>query len=338
MPYKALPITQGTSFMTSASKSSGDARWNRMFLELKPLIASPSDEHPAARVWRGTDLTAVITRVRTRHLPELLTTFPSAKMVIKRMLEMGWLREIPLEDAPTAASATKLYLLDMEATPEDVPTPGELLQGFQPDGVLCYFGALALHELTTQEPAFHHIAQRKIPSPRLDAGNAPDSPVAPKPDKRPRDPLGTFVFRFHGLPCYTTKRDPSLMPGVQTREYGPRTRLRITTLEQTMLDALWQPVKCGGQSVAIEAWERGVLRWNSDRMARHLAEIGRAEWDRRVGAMLSLLGADPGSDALRDRLQTQKARVRQQPDLPPLPLLNGLPATTLLPEWGILTP
>ena len=65
---------------------------------------------------------------------------------------------------------------------------------------------------------------------------------------------------------------------------------------------------------------------------------GRAEWDRRAGAMLSLLGADPGSDVLREHLEAQKDRVRQESDLPPLPLFNGLPATTLLPEWGILAP
>ena len=52
---------------------------------------------------------------------------------------------------------------------------------------------------------------------------------------------------------YSNKRDVSLVPGIQFRVVSPRCWLRITTLEQTLLDALMQPVRCGGEAVALEA-------------------------------------------------------------------------------------
>jgi len=308
-----------------------------MFRELKSGVSLPTPQHPTARVWRESDLKAVIAKVRKQHLAELVSTFPAAKVVIKRMLEIGWLRPIPVESAVEGKALPKLYLLDMEAADEELPEPWELLQGYQPDGVLCYFGAAAFHQLTTQEPSFHHIAICRPPGPKPEPGETRPIEVSNEPGQL-RDPLGTLVFRFQGLPCYTTRRDKSMMPGTQIREYGPRTQLRITTLEQTMLDTLWQPLRCGGESVVFEAWERGVLRWNPERMAKHLTAINRQECDRRVGAVLCLLGVEVPSGSLRTLLATRRDELRVSPAEPPLPLLPGLPGSTLLQEWGIMTP
>lgn len=324
--------------MSLSSQSPDDARWNLMFRELKHRVALPSEKHPATRIWCHSDLAKEIIRVKKDHQAELRSTFPAAKAVIARMLEMEWLRGIPVDWPAGSSPASPIYLLDMEAAPDESPEPWELLQGYQPDGVLCYFGAAALHELTTQVPPFYHIAVPRPPSARA-GEEAPQAPTpTDSPDKKPRDPLGTMAFRYQGLACYSTRPEAALMPGIQTREYGQRTRLRITTPEQTMLDALWQPLKCGGQAVAFEIWERGVPKWNPDRMAKHLQAINRHEWDRRVGAMLSLLGAEPGADTLGNLLHSRQDEVRRAPDLQPLPLLSGLPVSYLIPAWGILAP
>ena len=85
-----------------------------------------------------------------------------------------------------------------------------------------------------------------------------------------RNPLGTEIFRFEGVGYYSNKRDASLVPGIQFRVVSPRCWLRITTLEQTLLDALMQPVRCGGAAVVLEAWETGVKQFDADRMSEHL--------------------------------------------------------------------
>ncbi len=278
----------------------------------------------------------VISRVRKEQLAELKSTFPRAKGVIARMLEIGWLRQIPLEPTPGEDAPPTLYLLDMEATEEELPDAWELMQGYRPGGVLCYFAAAAFHELTTQEPAFYHIANLRPAGPKPEIGEMPAT-VASDGSKRQRNPLGTLEFRFQGLPCYITGRDEATIPGIQTRDFGPRTQLRITTLEQTMLDTLWQPLKCGGESVVFEAWERGVQRWNPERMAKHLAAINRQDLERRVGAMLSLLGVETDG-SLRCLLAATMETLRNSVDHQHLPLMPGLPGSRLLPEWGILTP
>jgi len=306
-----------------------------MFRELGKEVSLPTQGHPAARVWRESDLKAVITKVRKQHLGELKSTFPTAKGVIARMLEIGWIRLIPLEPAD-GESSPPIYLLDMEAAEEDLPDAWELMQGYTPGGVLCYFGAAAFHELTTQVPSFYHIAKLRSTAPKPQSVEIRQSePSAGTP--RERDPLGTLEFRFQGLPCYTTSRDTTTIPGIQTRDYGPRTQLRITTLEQTMLDTLWQPLKCGGESVVFEAWEKGVQRWNPERMAKHLAAINRPDWERRVGAMLSLLGVETDG-SLQGLLAARKETLRSSVDHQHLPLIPGLPGSRLLTEWGILTP
>lgn len=309
-----------------------------MFRELKHRVALPTEKHPAARIWCHSDLAKVISGIKKDHKAELRSTFPAAKAVIARMLEMEWLRGIPVEWPEGSNSVSPIFLLDMEAAPDESPEPWELLQGYQPAGVLCYFGAAAFHELTTQVPPFYHIATPRQPSGRTGA-EAPlaSEPVDP-PDKKPPDLLGTMAFRYQGLAYYTTRPEASFMPGIQTRDYGQRTRLRITTPEQTMLDALWQPLKCGGQAVAFEIWERGVRKWNPDRMARHLQAINRHEWDRRVGAMLSLLGTDAGSDILCNLLHSRQDEMHRAPELQLLPLLSGQQGSNLIPEWGILAP
>jgi len=308
-----------------------------MFRELRNVFSLPTEGHPAARVWRHSDLVAVIAKARSQHLEQLKFSFPPAIAVIGGMIEIGWLQELPVENGAGDRASPPLYLLDMEATAEDLPEPWELLQGYQPAGVLCYFGALAFHELTTQEPTFYHIATLQPPTPRA-------SVLASKPGGdgatpgRMRDPLGTLVFHYQGRPCYATRRDRSLVPGIQLREYGPRTRLRITTLEQTMLDTLLHPLRCGGESVVFEAWERGVHLWNPERMATYLTTINRQELDRRVGAVLTLIESEIPSGALKTLLTARQDELRKVPVAESLPLLPGLPGSTLLPDWGIQAP
>ena len=315
-----------------------DARWNLMFRDLKAVISLPTEDHPAARVWRHSDLVTVVAKVRSEQLGQLKSTFPSANAVIERMLRIGWLQKLPVENRADGRPLPELYLLDMEATTEDFPEAWELLQGYHTTGVLCYFGALAFHELTTQEPAFCHIATLHAPTPRTYAIAAVSAGGDGAKPGRQRDPLGTLLFHYQGRPCYATRRDRSLVPGVQIRECGPRTRLRITTFEQTMLDTLLQPLRCGGESLVFEAWERGVRRWNPERMAMHLATINRQELDRRVGAVLTLIESEIPSGGLKNLLDARQAELREAPNAVLLPLLPGLPGSTLLAEWGIQAP
>jgi hypothetical protein len=152
-----------------------------------------------------------------------------------------------------------------------------------------------------------------------------------------RNPFGTEIFDFEDIGYYLNKRDASLVPGIQFRVVSPRCWLRITTLEQTLLDALMQPVRCGGEAVALEAWETGVKQIDADRMGEHLAKIQRDDLDRRVGAVLEMIGVNVAASTLGQRLNAVRDRLLTQ-NVPEIPLLAGFEFPELNKTWKVRTP
>ena len=316
------------------------SRWNLIFRELGQAVSRPTEAHPAARVWKETDLVSLISEIRRTHRSELGSTIGSAREVVGRMTEVNWLRPILLDTSSAARPPARLYLVDMEAAPDECPDTPEVLLGCFPSGFICYFGALAYHELTTQTATHWHIAECKEPSPGRSAWPSPagDPPTQPS-SRSAADPMGTLAFHYDGLPCYITRRDPGLVAGLQSREHGPRLRIRTTNLEQTILDTLLHPGRCGGEAVCIEAWERGPDRWDADRLAAVLRRINRQDFVRRTGAMLEMLGRYPKQGTLRQILEETKRDLAGHPNPdPPIPLLKGLPYGDLSAEWNVLLP
>jgi predicted transcriptional regulator of viral defense system len=125
------------------------------------------------------------------------------------------------------------------------------------------------------------------------------------------------------------------------RVVSPRTWLRITTREQTLIDTLIHPVQCGGEAVVLEAWEVGTetMDADADRMADHLEKINREDFDRRVGAMLDLVGTGRITGALGKRLETFKNRLKLAPsNSQDIPLLAGFNFRNWNPDWKVQTP
>jgi hypothetical protein len=257
-------------------------------------------------------------------------------VVIEQLKRMGWIHSIKVQ-SPNDAELNDFLLLDMEAGKGEPIYPLELLQAYLPDGVVCYFSAINYYELTTQVVAHHHIARLKPPRAKksLTAVDATEPEQAGKFVER--NPLGTEIFHFEDVGYYSNKRDVSLVPGIQFRVVSPRCWLRITTLEQTLLDALMQPVRCGGEAVALEAWETGVKQIDADRMAEHLAKIQRDDLDRRVGAVLEMIGANFAASTLGQRLNAVRDRLLTQ-DVPEIPLLAGFEFPESNKTWKVRTP
>ena len=231
----------------------------------------------------------------------------------------------------------EFLLLDMEAGKGEPINPLELLQAYIPDGVVCFFSAITYYELTTQITAHHHIARLNPPKVRTiqEASESRETESAIK--RAERNPLGTEIFRFEDVGYYLNRRDASLVPGIQIRVVTSRCWLRITTLEQTLLDALMQPVRCGGEAVVLEAWESGAKQLDADRMAGHLAQMEREDLDRRVGAMLEMVGADFSGTPLGQRLKDIKDRLVAK-NAPEISLLNGFQFPELNKTWKVRIP
>ncbi len=300
--------------------------WKLFAPLLAEAVVAPTEEHPTVRVWKDTELISVINRIAHEHRAELKTTFPAGTVVLETLKEMKWLRELPLAENVTGRS---IYLMDMEAARNEAVEVMEVLQAMLPAGVISYFAALSFHKLTSQMPGFYHIG-------RLANGHPPES-AAPT-EIAGRNPLGKVLFEYDGGMCYETKRYLGLTPGVQTRLIGPRTSYRITTLEQTLLDAILQPLRCGGEAVAFEAWGHAAKRADFDRMAEHLRAIGRDSLIRRVGAMLEMLGAGiKDSTEFGKLLGAVKNRLGNTTNAV-IPLLPGLGFARESQRWRVAIP
>jgi predicted transcriptional regulator of viral defense system len=205
-----------------------------------------------------------------------------------------------------------------------------------PAGIICYFSALTYYELTTQIAAHHHIARLNPPRPKKEPTELTDPKNEGTTVKR--NQLGTEIFRFAEVSYYETRRDASLVPGIQMRVTSPKTWLRITTLEQTLLDTLLQPVRCGGEAIILEAWENGLEEMDADRMAEHLSKIQRQDLERRVAVVLDIIGTKVAATSLGRRLQGLRERLAASPEIPEIPLLPGFQFANFSEAWKVRTP
>ncbi len=242
------------------------------------------------------------------------------------------------------------YLLEIGASSESEIEPAELLMAYRPDGVICYLSAISLHSLTTQMPSHHHIAvvRNPVPSPQernrgssLSATNQLhlQPPRVPAAVRAKRSVFGRKIFSYSGTPYYQTERTPRLMPGVQRRVNGPRGQLRITTLEQTLLDTFHKPQNCGGPAVVLEAWQSAFdsKRIDENRLLSHLKKMEYKSTTRRLGALLHQFQYEPGEE-LHHYLTKIKATVDRTSSHSEISLLPGFQYSRLDEDWLVHLP
>ena len=217
--------------------------------------------------------------------------------------------------------------------------PLELMLAAEPSGVVCYFTALSYHGLTTQLPPHHHVAKLNSGSTFAAAARAVDARdrAPPSANASTRSPYGERRFAYQGIDYYRTARAAHTLAGVQRRQLNDRTIVRITTLEQTLLDTLHRPPSCGGASVIWEAWQTGLPRLDEQRLQLHLETLAEPKLWRRVGYLFDALEHYPATD-LRAALDRARHEVATQPDLPVAPLFPGLPAVSVDPAWRLAVP
>ena len=313
------------------NNSTPDLKLEAFLSILRDRVSEATQEKPTVRCWGRNLLRDEIASI-LNDTPSLKSLRPARKM-IESLQRIGWIKSIPVE---SQGAATEFFLVDMEAGKKEIVDSLELLQALRPSGVICYFSAINYYDLTTQIPPHHHIAW--FPSKPGNPGGVANKAAQTK-EPAERNPLGVEKFRFQGVPYFLTKRDPSLMAGVQLREVSSRTRLRITTLEQTLLDTLLQPVRSGGEAVIFETWENAMEQFDPDRMAQHLSAIERTYLDRRAAAMLEMLGIRLESTALKARFSRVQERLKsEQEALVPLPLLPGFDFPNCNKGWNIQVP
>jgi hypothetical protein len=340
--------------MTAAHLLDDTAFMEGLLAGLAERLAAPTDEIPSARCVAKPTLIRELGAIRDRlAIPRFRRV--SGTNLLQLLVRGGLAHPVPLDDLRAGLPADRLYTVGIGVDPARLD-PIELLQAHVPRGVVCYFTALGVHGLTTQLPSHHHIAQlttaradvpsRDVPAFRHDSaartvdGTVPRGGVLADAGPGQVHPLGTREFAYGGLAYYVTSREASRVAGIQSRYLNDRTRFRITTLEQTLLDTLHRPHNCGGPPVVYEAWETGAERLNPERLAQLLERIGDPRLARRVGYMLDQYATSP-SPALAEvlsRARPSSTGAGSSGDDTVVPLLPGVPSTAIDAHWGLAVP
>lgn len=251
---------------------------------------------------------------------------------------MGLLIPIPVKTRFGGEIADEFFTYGVPEFDSSSVDPLELLQAISPTGIICYFSALSRLELITQIASHHHVA---IPTHRLSSYLPMNHPNEKgRTNKGPstnRSRLGTASFYYDGIPFYTTKRLSDNIPGTTLTMLSPRVNIRVTNLEQTLLDTLQFPIHCGGSETVFEAWKSGLEMIDEAVIIDYLKRINIRPLTRRFATILDLFGIQPTS-ALKDYLLSSKELYLQTDDFHLIPLLRGLEFPNLHEEWNIQIP
>lgn len=303
---------------------------------LASRLEQPTDNLPSVRCIARPALVAILLTVRDA------LAIPGHKRVTATTLlevlrDAGIAHVVPLQDRAKDVRTDRLYAIGFGGASTDLD-PVELLQAHEPDGVVCYFTALALLGLTTQLPTHHHIAQLVSAEATRDVGVAASALDPTAGEGLERAPaalpsLGSKAFSYQGIPYYTTRREAHRVVGVQTRYVNEKSRYRVTTIEQTLVDTLHRPHSCGGPAVVFEAWGAAGDLVDGTRLTTVVHAIGDERLARRVGYMLTQF-APALVDSVRDMLPASWSATGQAM----IPLLAGIPQTSIDSTWGVGVP
>ena len=161
----------------------------------------------------------------------------------------------------------------------------EILLEASPFAVISHFSALVFHGLTEQQPTFL---------------------TATLPRSAPTDllPIDTNPSDWEGLSLPSVRRRPELVLRTPVRwstvdpvrfhgflEYQPHgARIRVTTPERTLVDAIQSPELSGGIANVLRAWTVGAPMTDLDSLTEQVERYDIQVLRQRVGFVLDRLG------------------------------------------------
>lgn len=277
----------------------------------------------------------------SKHLLAIRDTveFPGYKRISAKDIRLHLERAkvispIKTLDPNTGEVQNKFYLLGF-STNEGFVEPIELLQALEPRGIVCYFTALEYYGLTTQIPSHHHVA--KLAKSPLNEPKKSIPKTSEIEEKRSFDILGNKKFIYEGITYYLTNRSEKFVPGTKERYLNEKTRFRITTLEQTLLDTLHKPLSCGGAPIVFEAWENASTEAKSETFLTYLKKIDSAALACRAGYMMEIMHYTV-SEQLSDFLNSAKKSAKSGDSNIIPSLLPGIEYHNVSSNWPIRVP
>ncbi len=306
----------------------------RVLAKFSAKMGSPSSERPTVKCISKSNLRELLIEIRDEINAPGFKSVPATKL-IRHMEQSRIITPIPVIDSENNRVADKFWAVGIGVDSASI-SPIELLEALEPIGVISYFTALQIHELTTQIPTHHHIAKLKDVFLRKNSLQE-ITPITSKDKARTYDLLGTKQFTFEGIPFYCTSRDRHWVPGIQSQYLNDKTIFKMTTLEQTLIDTLHRPLSCGGPSVVFEAWETALESINESRMVGYITQINDMRLNRRIGFMLENLGYELHTE-MKEILDYSLRTIDKEDPKSVVALLTGINYSHVNAKWLLEVP
>ncbi|MDY0211780.1 MAG: hypothetical protein RBR06_02100 [Desulfuromonadaceae bacterium] len=305
--------------------------WEIYLKELFEQLSKPSAEIPSTRCLTRKTFTSLHGKIiKNLSLP---STFPSGLQCLRLLSSMGLASEIDIDKHEGSAPSKEFYLLGVSSSSSPYVDPVEILQAYKPDGVICFFSALSYYELTTQFPTHHHIA---IITDRMPAAKSEKSACQFRAKKKSPIKLGSIAFHYQETPFYTVTRSRSTIPSIKNRRLNPKTNIKMTSKEQTLLDTLHYPLHCGGPEVILEAWDTLLKNLDEGNFVKIIKQINSSHLTRRLGALFDYLGYHPQIE-LCEILEESKQRAQSSSEISGIPLFRGIQYSNTNTDWKVFT-
>ena len=238
--------------------------WTQKFLS--QLLESLADER--RRVTASWRLVVHANRlVMSQH--ERLRSTDTAETLLRKMRRAGHLESID--------GVENVYTINVPYANVLPISDEQILQEAHPWAVLSHLTALIYHQLSDSVPSSIYATAYAKPSRiRPPLGTTPEDWLDVSP------PKPTKPKHIDGVPVVWVAMKESLDWGSEVGD-SQGVSVYVTDLERTLLDALRQPTRAGGDLEIMRAWGRARDRIDVDRIVEYTERYGIKVMRQRVG-------------------------------------------------------
>lgn len=205
-------------------------------------------------------------------------------------------------------------------------SPLALALSLKPASYLTHFSAMAFHELTPQVPKtiYVNVEQRPQVSNPLSLSQEGIDRAFRRPQR-----VTTNTAVHEGIRFVIINGKHTGQLGVIDAELATGERIRVTSIERTLIDIAVRPAYSGGVARVLEAYGNALPRLNPKALSQTLTTMGYVyPYHQAIGFYLERAGAAPKTLAL----------FREQPMDFDFYLAHGMREVEFLEPWRLWVP
>jgi len=229
------------------------------------------------RLLNQTDLEKTIVAAKKELFSNVEIRKAPIKIIIEHLLNASVLHKINIS---YTRNKRAYFYIGIKNEIESIQA-AEILHSIKNNGILCFFSAFEIYELTTQYAPYYHIADlHSISKPAVTHHVTSSTKV--NENKKPRNVLGTKEIIYNDVTYYLTRRNANNIISVKNLDIRG-TNIKIVSIEQCLIDCFLYNIKSGGINIITEVWETAINYFDQNCMLSILRKLNNFNLNRRIG-------------------------------------------------------